>query len=199
MIKANRSRGSLSHPPQFTSSFVMKKRLRFKATAAATTVLTVSSFGDLWCVAATTTSAYQLAQFVRVKKIEMWGPMASDLVPVTVSCDWTGSNSPGFFGKSNRVSDTSMGSAECAHISTRPPTGSQVAEFLPASNSATVCSLVYPLGAIIDITYDLVVRDDAAAQSVTGAVAGATVGANYIRSLDSPTATNLVPVSYSTI
>jgi len=168
--------------------------------AASSTTLRVRDFCDLWCVAATATSAYQLASHVRVKKIEMWAPMASDLVPVTISCDWSGSTSAGVYGKSNRVSDTSIGSSDGAHIVTRPPAGSQIAQWIStAGGTLTLCDLSYPINTIIDVTYELVVKDDGAATAVTGAVAGATVGANYIRSLDSGSATNLVPLSYSTI
>jgi len=187
------------HPQPFQPSFVLKKKIRFKAVAAATTALVFNDIYDLWCVAATATSAYRIAQAVRVKKIEIWGPMASDLVPVTVSVDWTGSATSGSFGKSNRVSDTSMGSAEPAHLVTRPPPGSQIAQWLTGGSTTALCSLTYPAGSVIDLTYELVARDDGTAQSVASAVAGATVGSNYIRALDSTSGTNLVPVSYSTI
>lgn len=193
------SRGGSVHPQPFQPSFVLKKKIRFKAVAAATTTLTFNDLYDLWCVAATTTSAYRIASAIRVRKIEIWGPMASDLVPVTVVVDWTGSTTSGSFGKSNRVSDTSMGSAEPAHLVTRPPPGSQIAQWLTGGSTTTICSLTYPLGSVIDLSYELVARDDGTAQSVASAVAGATVGANYIRALDSTSGTNLVPVSYSTI
>jgi len=67
------------------------------------------------------------------------------------------------------------------------------------ASSSQVCVLSYPAGTIIDVTYDLVVRDDASSVAVTGAVVGAVVGANYVRSLDNITAANLPPVSLSTI
>lgn len=191
--------GGFIHPQPFQSSIYLKKRIRFKAVAAATTALAFNDLQDLLCVAATTTSAFRLADAVRIKKIEMWGPMAQDLVPVTVSVDWTGSTSIGGFGKSNRVSDTSMGSTEPAHLVSKPPADTQIAQWVRGNNNLALCSLTYPLGTIIDLSYELVLRDDGTAQAVGGAVAGATVGANYIRSLDSNTGTNLVPVSYSTI
>lgn len=198
-IRNNNSRIGISHPEPFQPSFVLKKRLRFKAVAAATTTLTFNDLFDLWCMAATTTSAYRLAQAFRVKKIEVWGPMASDLVPVTVSCDWTGSTTSGSFGKSNRVSDTSMGSTEPAHLSSRPPAGSQIAQWITGGSTTPFCILTYPLGSVVDLTYEIVCRDDGTAQSVASAVAGATVGANYVRALDSTSGVNLIPISYSTI
>jgi len=191
--------GDNAHPPQFQPTIIVSKKLRFQASASSARTLTVKSFADLWCVAATTTSAYQLASHVRVKKVEMWSPMAADLTPVTCRIDWTGSASVGGFGKSNRVSDTSMGASSPAHLASRPPANSQISQWCEAASTNEVCRIDVPVGTVIDLTYDLVVRDDASALAVTGAVAGATVGANYIRSLDSVTNTTLVPVSYSTI
>jgi hypothetical protein len=193
--------GRIPHPTQFTSSYmIMKKKLRFQASSATTFSLFPQSLGDAWCMAATTTSAYQLAENVRVRKIEMWGPPASNLVPVTVSVDWSGSTTPGVFGKSNLVSDTSVGSTEPAYISTQPPPGSQVAQWLSSASQLVLCVITVPLNGILDISYDIVVRDDASAHSVAGTVAGATVGANYVRALDSVSGTSvMVPVSYPTI
>lgn len=203
MIK-NRSRGGISHPPAFVPTFIVHKKLRFQANQAATPgsplVLSIKSFGDLWCSAATATSAYQLASHVRLKKIEMWGPMASDLVPVTVQVDWTGSSALGGFGKSNRVSDTSMGSTEPAHLASSPPPAAQISQWTQCSSTNEVCRLVFPDKTVIDVTLDLVIRDDASTQSVTGVVSGAAVGANYVRSLDSTAGTsNVQPVSLATI
>jgi hypothetical protein len=193
-------RGGISHPPQFVPTFVVHKKLRFQAVAASTSALQFTSLGDLWCMAATATSAYQIASHVRLRKIEIWGPMASSLVPVTVSIDWTGSASLGGFGKSNRVSDTSIGASQSAHLVAIPPPNSQIAMWAAASSTNVICTLTYPLGAIIDLTYDLVVRDDGSAASVASAVVGAAAGAVYVRSLDSALAgANLPPTSLATI
>lgn len=196
-----RNLGSSKFPPQFTPSFlIMRKKLRFQAASASTTTITPENLGDLWCVAATATSAYQLASNVRLRKIEMWGPMTDTLVPVSVRIDWTGSAGPGSFGKSNRVSDTSMGSMEPAHVVSRPPPDTQIGQWLNAQDATTnLCLITYPANAIIDVTYDLVVRDNGTAYAVGGAVAGATVGANYVRALDSVTGSILVPVDMQTI
>lgn len=204
MQRSTRSRVALNHPPAFVPTFIVHKKLRFQAdqeyTQASPLVLSIKSFGDLWCSAATATSAYQLASHVRLKKIEMWGPMASDLVPVTVQVDWTGSSSLGGFGKSNRVSDTSMGSTEPAHLASAPPPMAQISQWTQCSSTNEVCRLVFPDNAVIDVTLDLVIRDDASTQTVTGAVVGAAVGANYVRSLDSVSGTNNVrPTSLATI
>ncbi len=198
MKSSNQKLAGSSNPPQFTPTFVVKKKLRFQAASAGTFVLQTNSLGDLWCVAATATSAYQLASHVRLRKIECWGPMASSLVPVTCTLDWTGA-SAGTFGKSNRVSDTSMSSVSPAHIVSRPPPASQLAQWQSSTSGTELCRLTVPSGAVIDVTLDMALRDDATASAVIAAVAGATVGANYIRALDNQTGSVLAPIGYSTI
>ncbi len=191
----------MSHPPTFSPTRVVRMRYRFKATAArpgaAGDQLTGASFLDLWCTTPTAATGYQLGNYFRVRKIEIWGPMASDLVPVTVSVEWNGTT-VGAYGKSVVVSDTSMGSTEPAHVVAKPPAGSQVAQWL-GSGAPLVAKLIYPANAIVDVSFDLVMRDEGTAVAVTGAVAGATVGAIYVRALNSPVDANLVPQSVATI
>lgn len=190
------SRGT-PFPPEFVPTRVLKCKYRFKATAAKTSdQLTGASFLDLLCTTPTAITGFQLGNFYRISKIEVWGPMASDLAPVTVSVEWNGTTA-GVYGKSVIHSDTSMGASIPAHVVSRPPVGSQVAQWL--QNTSNVCKLVYPINSIVDITFQLVLRDDASVTAVTGAVAGATVGAVYVRALNSPVDNNLVPVSVATI
>jgi len=137
-----------------------------------------------------------LGNFFRVKSIEVWAPMAADLVPVTCSVEWNGLTA-GALGKSVVHSDTSMGATRPAHVFSRPPAGSQVLQW--QSNANNVCLLKYPANAIVHVKFSLVVRDDGTTASVTGAVAGATTGAVYVRALNSPTDNNLVPLSVATI
>jgi hypothetical protein len=187
-------------PPSLTTSLSVGHTFRFQAVAAsAGFTFTTTFLGDLMCVAATTTSAYQLANAVKLRKIEMWGPPSSSLVPVTVSADFAGSTS-GAYGPSRIRSDTSVGATRVAHLVVKPPKDSQVSQWQSAISGNQLATLVFPAGAIIDIHYTMTVRDTASVQAVTGAVAGATVGQVYVRALDSPSGTaNLPPISYITI
>jgi len=191
----------IPHPPQFTSTFIIHKKLRFQASASGSALpISVQAIGDLWCVATTATSAFQIADFIRIKKVEMWAPPTSSLAPVTVTIDWSGSNSAGLFGKSNRVSDTSMGSTEPAHILSRPPSGSQISQYLSAGTAATAFQLTFPSGTLIDFSYDLVARDNGQSIAVGGPVVGAFAGANFVRPLDSTLGTPvLIPVAYASV
>ncbi len=192
-------RGS-EFPPPFIASLVVKKRVRFQANAGGLYSIAPVNIGDLYCVPATATTAYQLADFVRVRKVEMWGPQTSSLSPVTLYLEWAGNNTPGMFGRSTRLSDTSMAAGSPAHIVARPPPSSQISEWLSGVNTSAFMFLQCPTGTVIDLTYEFVMRDNGTAVQVTGAVAGATVGAVCLRALDSASGTsNLVPTAVATI
>ncbi len=193
-----RTNGSLQ-PPQLQTSVQIHKVFRFQASAANTVNLSFQDLGDLLCMASAANAAYQLANAVRLRKIEMWGPPASTLVPVTVSVEWLGSTA-GSVGSQNNATDTSVGSTRVAHVSAVPPKLSQTAQWQLSTNSGFACQLKYPANCILDLHYSITLRgDSASAQAVTAAVAGATTGQVYLRALCSTTSTDFAPVSFVTI
>ncbi len=97
------------------------------------------------------------------------------------------------------MSDTSVGSTEPARVRASPPEGSQIAMWLDAASTVQLCEYSYPANAIIDVVYDIVVRDDGTNELVTASVSGAGAGSNYVRALDSLTGVNVIPVDYPTI
>lgn len=197
-VRAARQSPGTAVPPQLTIPVVVGKVFRFQSTSASTgSAIKVSDISDLLCMAATTTSAYALASAIRVTKVEMWGPMASTLVPVTISCDFSG-QSAGSVGPSSLKSDTSVG-FRAAHLVAKPPKDSQASLWQPNNSAATLFTMVYPSGTIVDLHYSFVIQETASVQAVTAAVAGATVGQVYLRKLDSSGTAILPPVSYVTI
>ncbi len=196
--KSRNSGAGSAQPLSFKPTIQVDHKFRFQANAAGTSTISTVSLGDLLCVAATTTSAYQIAKSVRIRRVEMWGPPASNLTPVTVSLEWA-DGSAGTYGNSIKISDTSVGSTRVAHLNAKPPKSTQTSMWQSATSGNNLFTLIYPSGAIIDVHYSMTVQEDAGATAVTGAVAGATVGQVYVRSLDSPSATILIPVSYLTI
>jgi hypothetical protein len=179
----------------FTPTIQIDKVVRFQASAAGTSSVSNIDIADMFCVAATAISAYQLAKAIRIRKVEMWGPPPATLAPVTVSVEW-----PGVDGNSVQHSDTSIGATRVAHLCAKPPkealcsmwrTGSAVTNFLFTLN--------YPINAIVDVHVSLSLQEQAGAIAVTAAVAGATVGQLYCRKLDSTTSALLPPISYISI
>jgi hypothetical protein len=125
--------------------------------------------------------------------VELWGPMAATLTPVTVSVEYSSNNSAQFTAPSKIFSDTSMGMVG-AHVFTRPPKESY-ANFWLGNTGISVMTLTYPAGAIIDLVFDMVLADGQALNTTNVVVVGATVGDVFVNSLDSTT-DNLTPVSY---
>ncbi len=196
---ANLKQGS-DHPGQLMTSVSISHCFRFQSSAAINMTVTNVSLGDLLCMASAATAAYQLANAVRIRKVEIWGGPDSTLAPVTVAVDFS-SNTVGGIGPSQRFSDTSIGSTRIAHLVAVPPK-SATASMWQVSNGAVISlfRLELPANAVIDIHYSLTLRDETGQQAVTGAVAGATAGQLYVRALDSTTGGAILqPLSYVTI
>lgn len=186
------------HPPPFVATWIVRRKIRFQCTSALTAkVIQIADFGDLWMTTPTAATGFQIANFIRIRKIEMWGPMASDLIPVTVSTEWAGTTI-GLMGKSSIQSDTSMGAERPAHLVSRPPAGSQIAQWFACQGGNTVVTLNGPVNTIIDLSLDFVVRDDGTATAVATVPAGATVGATYVRALDTSGGAVIKPTSVAT-
>lgn len=197
--RSNPGTRAASHPPQFTPSIRVSKHQRFQASVAGTYSIKAVDLGDLICMAATATSAYQLARTVRLEKITVWGPPADTLVPVTTSLEWAGTTAA-VQGNSMTVSDTSIGATTPSCVSGRPPRAARASQWQLATDVGVLCTLIVPLNAIIDVHYSFVIEEKSGSTSVTGAVAGAAAGQVYCRALTSSTSTTaLPPLSYITI
>ncbi len=196
IIGAKRSQGTAT-PAQLYTSVQVDKVFRFKTSSASTSSsINAQSLGHLLAMALTATTAADLANNVRVRAIEMWGPPSSDLVPVTVSCEYAGANTGGF-GNSKVKSDTSVGSTRVAHVKCYPPKGSQAAQWQLASTQNGLFTLVFPTNTIIDLHYSIMMQDKAGV--LTGdTIAGAIAGQLYLRPLDGNGGI-IVPVSFISI
>jgi uncharacterized protein YodC (DUF2158 family) len=157
---------------------------------------------DTLCFATSATAAYRQLQAIRIKSIQIWGPMDSTLAPQPVVIIWTSASSTApFGGPAKIISDTSMGSSECAYVSTSPPRGSFASQWFQNSSlaSATVMEIGCPINSIIDVLFEGVLNTNGQATFVGTTIAGATVGVTYIRALDSQGSSNIVPQVVATI
>jgi len=191
-------RSNAIRPPPFQPNLLVRRKFRFESSAAVTAPISSTDLFDLVVMACTSTTAFDVYNSVRLRGVEIWGPMASDLKPVTVSVEYFGSGAVG--SPATLFSDTSMGSMMCAHVKTKPPKASAPSLWLDASQSATVVFTVkLPANSIIDVDLDLILQNGTGAVPAGASVAGATAGVVYVRSLDSTGAAALLPVSYPTI
>lgn len=189
------------HPPPFQAAFVVGKVLRFKASSALSGLaITQTNLLDLLCMADTTTTAQRLMSSALLRKVEIWGPMASDLSPVTVSVEFP-TDAANAIGASNALkSDTSMGATRCAYVGFKPRPGSVASFWAARASSASILKLTGPTGSIVDVHLTYVLQNGESAQAVANALVAATVGVVYCRGLDGVAAatTVLPPLSYTT-
>jgi hypothetical protein len=200
-------------PPPVPQTMSVFKRLRFVQPGPNGPTgysITNTDLMDLYCMAVTTTSAYQLFNSVRVVAVEVWAPGALDTTndaavintcfvefPAMVS-------STGLGGKSVRYVDTSASLDIPAHVRCAPPHGSY-AELWTTNTSVAGTNVMFNLGGpstglIVDVSIELTLRDSAQApQAVTASVAGATVGQIYVRDLDSTSSGSLSPVGVNNV
>jgi hypothetical protein len=180
-----------NRPPMIKSNIELRHTYRFVSTSGGRVSITPTS---LLCAAGTiciTTNSLvtSLYNSVRVNRVSIWSPPASQGATATCSVDWVGSaNSP-----SREFSDTTVSVSTPAHVSCSPPPMS-LASFWQIPSASALFQVIAPTGSIIDVSMSLILQDDDATQAQSAVVTGV-LGLSYYLSLD-PTATHqFTPVS----
>lgn len=188
--------------PEINDQLAVGITLRFITTGNFTGVFTVTSTNllDAWFVAGTATTAYELFDFVRVKRVTiraLGGNVASTVIPASAT---VGIEFPGLVVGSSaggkQMSNTSLGTTTPAYCSLTPDPKSEAALFQTA-NGNTLFSVravdqgsTAINGAVIDV--EVVYRNSADVNpaAISQARAGMTAGDLYFGGLDGqPTAT----------
>lgn len=154
---------------------------------------------DSWFIAGTATTAYQLFDFVRVKKVVVRamavGQQIASGVTVpfaptcTVGVEYMGLSS-GVFGGGRQKSDSSMGYDEPAMVSLAPDPMSQAAQFQPNGGSSYFTVRAVDqfgnalAGAVIDVHVVLKNSGDINPAAIANPRAGMTPGNLYFGGLD---------------
>ncbi len=187
-------------PPPFRASLALRQKFRFAASSAASDLqITSGDLRDLIVMATGATAANNLLASVRVRQIWVWGPMASDLKPVTVSVEFP-QTGDAYGAPAVIVSDTSMGAMRSAFLAVKPPKTALASQWLNLAVTTTpLFQLTFPSDSIVDVSFDLVLQNGQGASSPSAPVSGATAGVVYIRALDNRTGTVLVPIAFPTI
>ncbi len=142
------------------------------------------------CTVANTTLRY-LATSVRVHRVSVWSPPASQGAAATCTLEWKTFQGDEY----KEVSDSTLSVSRPAHISTKPPPGSLA--WLPMGVSSSTCfDLTAPVGSIIDVQCTHVLNDTAVAGS-SYAVGAGSLGVVYYLPLDGGTDVYL-PVGLNT-
>jgi hypothetical protein len=186
-----------NRPPQFSPTLKFGHRFRFTSgTNAGTFIIERENLLDLYCMAATASTAFRIIEGIRLKSVEIWtNPVALGQPPTTCSVEWVGTNGP-----STVHSDTGMG-VQPAHVFSRPPPRSSDQWWsMSGSNEADpLFTLVLPADSVIDVICDVRLVELEAATAVTAEPTGATAGTIYGNYLDGLTSGKLTPVGLTVI
>jgi hypothetical protein len=181
-------RNGTMNPPQLNANIEVTHKYRFISTAAfngaITDALLLNAIGSMATIAAGTTSI-NIAQSVKLLRVEMWAPVSAQGSTTTVSLEWpaTGQN------MAREVTDTSVSVSRVAHINTKPPKNSLSGFWSTYAGAAvTLFNLVIPIATVLDVTVAFVLQDGTAPSQVVGNIVGGTTGTLYFGFLDSLTA-----------
>lgn len=162
------------------TEIIHRRRLRFTLPAAGYSI-TYQNICDSINVATATTTAYQLFDFVKVEKVEMWAETSLGTT-ANMSLNFLG-QSPGSVGDQDAWADSSMG-IQPAYISARPSPKATASTWQAGSNSGTAFSVNSNVIGIIDVVVSFKVNEQYLAATVQHAPSGLSAGNIYYRSLD---------------
>ncbi len=181
-------------PPQFAATKRIVGRARYLAASSSTgtSITRAILLNHLVMNSASGTTNYRVFSGFRLKSVEMWQSSTST---TPLSVEWTSS-----LGPSPVVSDTSVGTAFPAHVSTSPPKDSLAAFWsLTSSNESDVLLiLTFDQQAVVDITFEAIIQNGEVPVAVTTTASG-TAGKVYMTYLSGATTTVLPPVSYAAL
>lgn len=173
-------RSEATDPPQLSVRIKSAKTFRLQASSAQVNVnlSTADIIGICGITASTAILGHAHASAIRVKRIQMWAvPTASGPSAASIcSMIWSANTN----GLPTEVSDLSITSARCAHISTAPPKESLASFWQNANNALNLISGInLPIGGIMDITVEFMKCDSETPQTYT--LVGATAGNVYYK------------------
>lgn len=140
-----------------------------------------------------------LASSARVRRVTIWGPPASNLVPVMISLEFPNSGVSASSQNSAdlRLTDTSMGSNEPAYITKKPPPNSMASQWVgPTTTALNLFSISGVINTIIDTELELILNDTTTPNAAV-TVTSATASVLYTQPLDGVAAANLSPMGFN--
>jgi len=188
-------------PRQLKTNIEIKHQYRFSSTSATLTDITATRLLTAAGVSANTlgTGGNSIYQSVKVNRIEIWSPPASQGANTTCSVLFPATNA----SPAREITDTTVSVTEPAHVLATPPPNALCGFWSDGSagfGAQVLFSLVAPPGSIIDVWLSLIIRDGPAATAATAVLVGGTVGAIYYTSLDSGTSAGSIykPIGLTT-
>jgi hypothetical protein len=200
--QSNRRTRSSVKPPQWSGQLTFTRKQRYISAAnQSSKQVQYQDLADAYAYQASLggllTTSVRLASSYRLRKVEVWASMASNLTPVTCSIEWGEVNTAQLGAPAKVISDSSAGFAP-AHIKCRPAPMSKQAmwQSCALNDAGVVFYLTCPTGSIIDVTLDIVVSIDGTVNQTANTINPSlnSTGTFGLFSLDGA-ATQLLPVT----
>jgi len=149
-----------THPPPYIAQSIRSIKLRCLATGAQT--LANFAYTDLAGLVGiigtgTTTSNFWSSTF-RLRRVEIWSPVATAGTPVTSAVVYT-ENGADFESPPVTMSDTSVSFDFPAYVNSKPPRGSLASKWHGSGQSDQIFALTFASGATVDFEFDFVLSD----------------------------------------
>ncbi len=159
------------------ASITVSKRFRFSFAAGGAITINNTRIGSFLSLAVGT-NAYPLIDRFRIRRVELFGPMTTQLVPVTVKLEFTASPTNAFDSSTKLYSDTSMSSVSAAHLSVKPEEESIASKWVRVDSSSplTLFIATLPANGIMDISMDVVLNDGSTPPNPVGITSTPTSG-----------------------
>lgn len=169
-------------PDQIQAQVIVSHRYRFTSTSGSVATITpVSLLQAMGTCATTTVTGSSIFTSVKISRVSIWSPPASQGAATTCSVTWFGNTGN---SSEKEISDTSVSTAQPAHVDTRPPRNS-LASFWQTTSSTALAVLTAPTGSIIDVWVSGILGDGPTTTSpATLTLVGATAGLMYYEPLD---------------
>jgi hypothetical protein len=149
-----------SHPKSIVNQSIRTFKIRCLASAAINgyQVLMSDISGMLGVIAKSATTSQYLSSLTRLRKVIMWGPVATAGTPVTVNLTWS-NNSEDFETPPVTKSDTSISFDHPAFLDVKPPRQSLTAKWHSSGLADSLFVFGCPAGTTVDFEIDWVLCD----------------------------------------
>jgi hypothetical protein len=177
---------------------MMIRHYRYLSNAAISAV-SMNSYNLMYACgvsASSTTAGYPIANCVRLRRIQVWAPPASQGAGVTVSVLFPSTNQ----SPSKEFSDTSVSVMKPAYVSCSVPPSSTAGFWQNSTSNNDMWYLTCPSGTIVDIDVEIVLVDGQN-NMASCVLVGAATGGVYYTCLDNSTNASgkLKPISLSVV
>jgi hypothetical protein len=174
----------ISMPPEFNNSPIRHLRRRYECPSTQTIVVSIDSLFSMYVFAATAVLGYTPMRAVKLKKCQLWCPLAvqGSASEVTLTPSGVMNTENSFVDLPEIYQDSSISPDKPAYVCFKPKS-TEISGSWHISNSVNVAlmTLVVQQGTVMDLEIEYIENFQGAPLGYTSTLVGAIVGAIYCR------------------